>query len=368
MNADPNLLNLFIFPFLVAAILCYLITPLVIRFAKYAGIIDDPKKNKHEKVIHTYPTPRGGGIALFLAFVFTSLLFLPLDRYLRGILAGSVVIVVTGFLDDKYNLNPYLRILLGFLAAAFPIASGIGISFISNPLGGIIDLSQPQIQFSLFGQERSLWVLSSLFGAFWIVFIMNMLNMGAKGVDGQLTGTVIVAATIMAILSLRNSADITSWPAIIIAAIIAGAYSGFLPWHIYPQKIMPAYGGSTLAGYLLAILSILSTAKVGALMLILGVPIIDTIYQMARRMATGRSPVWGDRGHLHHRLLDAGWSKSKVAIFYWLSTLVLGVPALYLNSSFKFYTIIGVAIALGGLILWLKYQSLSSKPQGRSTG
>ena len=182
---------------------------------------------------------------------------------------------------------------------------------------------------------------------------MNMINMGAKGVDGQLSGVTVITALTIAILSLRYSADITQWPVIILAAITTGAYLGFLPWHIFPQKIMPGYGGSTLAGYLLGILSILATAKVGVLIVVLGIPLIDTGYVIISRILKGKSPVWGDRNHLHHRLLDAGMSKGQVALFYWAITGILGVTALNLNTNAKVYTMIGVAVLLGGLIIWL---------------
>jgi UDP-GlcNAc:undecaprenyl-phosphate GlcNAc-1-phosphate transferase len=349
-----NIRNLFLLPWIVAAVVSFLTTPLVIKFAKKLGIIDYPKK--HPKVIHTTPTPRGGGIPIFAALVIGSLIFLPIDRHLVGILAGALILVVMGFLDDKHDLNPYLRLTLGFVAAAAPIAAGIGIAFISNPLGGIIDLSQPQLNFTLFGVSHSIWILSDLFAIFWITFLMNIVNMGAKGVDGQLSGVTVVSALTIALLSLKFSADITQWPVIILAAITAGAYLGFLPWHIFPQKIMPGYGGSTLAGYLLAVLSILSTTKVGVLMVVLGVPLIDTGYTIIRRILAGKSPVWGDRGHLHHRLLDAGMSKSQVAMFYWAITAVLGFAALNLNTTTKVYTMIGIAVFLGGLIIWLTYR------------
>lgn len=351
-----ELRNLFLLPWLIAAVVAFLTTPLAIIFAKKIGIIDDPKKNKHPKVIHTYPTPRGGGIPIFIALVGTSIFFLPLDKQIIGILIGALILVVMGILDDKYNLNPYVRLLVGFIAAAAPIAAGIGISFITNPFGGIINLSHPQINFSLFGQTHSIWVLSDLFAIFWITFLMNIVNMGAKGVDGQLSGVTVIAALTIAFLSLRFSADITQWPVIILAAITAGAYLGFLPWHVFPQKIMPGYSGSTLAGYLLAILSILSTTKVGALVVVLGVPLIDTGYTIVRRILQGKSPVWGDRGHLHHRLLDAGLSKAQVAIFYWMFTALLGFLALNLNTASKIYTMVGITLLLGGLILWLTYK------------
>ncbi len=273
---------------------------------------------------------------------------------------GATIVVIIGLLDDKYNLNPYLRLAIGFLAASAPIAAGVGIAFISNPTGGIIDLSQLQLNINLFGQERSIWILSDVFALIWITFMMNMLNMGAKGVDGQLTGVVVIAAFAIAALSLRFSADITQWPVIVLASITAGAFLGFLPWHIYPQKIMPSYSGATLAGFLLAVLSILATTKVGILIVVLGVPLVDTGYVIIRRIASGRSPVWGDRGHLHHRLLDAGWSKRKVALFYWLISAGLAALALNLNTASKLYTMVGIAVVTGGLILWLTYRPKSS--------
>jgi len=353
--------NLFLLPWLIAMVISFLVTPIVIKFAGKLGIIDDPKKNKHPKVIHTTPTPRGGGIPIFIALFATTLFFLPIDKHVVGILVGASILVVMGILDDRYNLNPYVRLALGFLAAAAPIASGIGIAFITNPFGGIIDLSQPQITFSLFGSTHSIWLIADLFAIFWVTFLMNMINMGAKGVDGQLSGVVLIAALTIAILSIRYSADITQWPVITLAAITAGAYLGFLPWHIFPQKIMPGYGGSTLAGYLLGILSILATAKVGILLVVLGVPLIDTGYVIFNRIRHGKSPVWGDRGHLHHRLLDAGLSKGNIALFYWGVTAILGIIALNLNTGAKIYTMVGIAVFLGGLILWLTYRSKNKK-------
>ncbi len=358
-----NLRNLFLVPWIISAVIAFLTTPLAIKFAEKIGIIDDPAKNKHPKVIHTYPIPRGGGIPIFMALLISSLIFLPIDKQLIGILVGAIILVVMGVFDDKYNLNPYLRLVIGLAAAAAPIAAGIGISFISNPLGGIINLSQPQINFEFFGETRSIWIVSDIFAIFWITFLMNIVNMGAKGVDGQLSGVTVIAALTIAFLSLRFSADITQWPVIILAAITAGSYFGFLPWHIFPQKIMPGYGGSTLAGYLLAVLSILSTTKVGTLVVVLGIPLIDTGYTIVRRILSHKSPVWGDRGHLHHKLLDAGLSKTQVAIFYWAITAILGFLALNLNTANKIYTMVGIAMLLGGLILWLTYKPKKNNNQ-----
>lgn len=351
--------NLLIWPLLLAALVAFLATPLVIKIAWKIGIVDDPKKNKHVKVIHDYPVPRGGGLAIYAAILVATIYFLPIDKHVLGILIGATVILLMGILDDKYNLNPYLRIAIGLFAALIPIASGIGIAFVSNPFGGVIDLSHPQIYFHLFGEMKSIWIIADILALVWIVFMMNIINMGAKGIDGQLPGVATIAALTVALMSFQYSADLSQWPVIILASITAGAFVGFLPWNFYPQKIMPGYSGSTLAGYLLAILAILATTKVGILIVVLGVPIIDTVYTMVRRVMQGKSPVWGDRGHLHHKLLDVGLSKRQVVYFYWGVTALLGSLALNLNTSSKLYTIVTVALILAGL--WVILHRVKNK-------
>lgn len=342
-----------ILPIIFSALLAFIATPVVIVFAKRFNLIDDPKLNNHPKVIHSTPIPRGGGLAIFIAILIASCFYLSIDKKLIGILLGGLILTITGILDDKYNLNPYLRLFIGFTAALFPIMSGIGIAFVSNPLGGIIDLSYPRITFEFFGQH-SIWLLADLFALFWVTFLMNMVNMGAKGVDGQLSGVAVISALTIMFTSLKFFEDSSQESVIILSAILAGAYLGFLPWHIHPQKIMPGYSGSTLAGYMLGVLSILSTTKVGVLLVVLGVPLIDTVYTIIRRIIHKKSPVWGDRGHLHHRLLDSGLTKSQVAIFYWVTTAILGLLAINLNTLPKLYTMIGVTVFVGGLILLLK--------------
>jgi UDP-GlcNAc:undecaprenyl-phosphate GlcNAc-1-phosphate transferase len=337
-----KLVYLLFLPLAMSFIVSLVLTPVVIKYASRLGVMDDPKKNKHPKVIHTKPTPRGGGIPIFFSIFIVSLIFIPIDKHLISILIGALIIFVMGYLDDKYNLSPYTRIIIEFIAVLIPVLSGIGINFVTNPFGGTFDLSNP--------------IISDVFACFWIVFLMNVVNMGAKGIDGQLSGVAIISALTIGALSFSYSTDITQWPVTLISSITAGAFLGFLVWHKYPQKIMPGYGGSTLAGYMLGIASILSTTKVGTLIVVLGVPLIDTGYVIIRRILSGKSPVWGDRGHLHHRLLDSGLSKSQVTYIYWLLTAVLGILALNLNSTYKLYTIIGVTLFVGGLILFLTYR------------
>jgi UDP-GlcNAc:undecaprenyl-phosphate GlcNAc-1-phosphate transferase len=360
--------QLYLFPLFITFIFSLAITPIVRRFYTRQGWLDDPKRKKHPKVLHTYPVPRGGGIAVFLAIVLSSFLYLHIDQHLIGILCGGFLLVVVGFFDDLFDLNPYPRLLFGFVAAMCVVLSGIGIAFITNPLGGgILHLDSLQYHFQLFGEQRSFWVLSDLFALVWIVWSMNMVNW-SKGLDGQLPGIVVIAASIIAFLSFRFTEDVTQWNVSILAAITAGAYLGFLPYNFYPQSIMPGYGGGTLAGFLLATLAILSGAKVATMIIVLGIPTVDGLYTIIRRISSGRSPVWGDRGHLHHRLLDFGWGKRRVAIFYWIVTAILGFIALQLNAQQKLFTIVTLTLIIGGILLWFNYFSFSSKVHGHDNG
>ena len=353
--------------FLTAFFLSFLITPMTIQVYKNLGWLDDPKKQKHPKVIHRYPVPRGGGIPIFLSLLITSLFFLPIDKHLIGILLGGVVLFIIGILDDRYNLNPYIRLLAGFFAAILVVGSGIGIPFITNPLGGVIQLSQPQIPFFLFGKLHTIWILADIFALFWIVSCMNFVNW-SKGLDGQLPGVAVIAALTIAILSLHFSADITQWPVISLAIILAGSYLALLLFNFYPQKIMLGYGGGSLAGYLLAVLSILSTTKVGTAIMVLGIPLIDAGFVLISRLAAGKSPVWGDTRHLHHKLLSLGWSKPRIALFYWTITALLGFLALYLNSQQKLFTILLLTVSLGIFLLWFKFFASSLKPLDPDNG
>lgn len=332
--------KLILLPLVIAALVAALTTPLTIKLAWRLGLVDDPKKRKHPAHVEKRVIPRAGGLPIFLALLVTSLFFLPFDRHLIGILAGGAVMLIVGLLDDRFDLNPYFRLATCFLAAGLVVAAGIGITFITNPFDGIINLPP-------------LW--ATVFGLFWIVSLSNIVNW-SKGFDGQLPGIVTIAALTIALLAKRFSADIAQWPVVILASITAGAYLGFLPFNFYPQKIMPGYSGGTLAGFMLAVLAILSTTKVGTAIVVLGVPIIDAFYSVIRRIASGRSPVWGDRGHLHHKFLDEWrWGKRRTAIFYWLITAFLGAAALSLNSQQKFYTIVMLAVIIGGLLLWFNF-------------
>jgi UDP-GlcNAc:undecaprenyl-phosphate GlcNAc-1-phosphate transferase len=334
-------------PAITAFIVSVAATPLVISWAKRMGLVDNPVTHKHPAVIHNVVTPRAGGIPIFLALL-TVIFFLPLDQRLSAILAGAFITVLLGTLDDKYDLSPYLRLAVMFLAAGIVVfLGGVGITFITNPFGGEIRFDQIIWSFDLLGETRHIVVLADLLAIIWIVWVMNAISW-SSGVDGQMSGVAAIAAAVLALVAYKYvSADPAQVPVLVIALVTAGAYFGFLPYSAYPQRIMPGFGGATLAGYLLAVLAILAGGRVATTILVLAVPLLDGAYAVYRRLLSGHSPVWGDRQHFHHKLLDLGFSKRQVALFYWLLAATLGLAALSLDSQGKLFAF--VMVVLSGL-------------------
>jgi UDP-GlcNAc:undecaprenyl-phosphate/decaprenyl-phosphate GlcNAc-1-phosphate transferase len=359
----------FIVPAILAAVVSSGITALITRWGSKLKIVDDPKTHNHPKVVHDKPVPRGGGWPIWVALVVGVIAFSAKETKLWGIVAGATILALTGFLDDRFSekVSPYLRLLLNGLAALCVIGVGIGIAYITNPWGGVINLDTPRWCFGYAGSTHCIWILSDLFALVWLIWMQNIVGW-SSGVDGQLSGFVITAAVTMALLAMRFGTDSSQLPVLILAGITTGAFAGFLPWNWFPQKIMPGYGGKSLAGFLLGTLAILSAAKVGALLLVLGLPVIDAVLVIIKRIKEGRSPVWGGREHLHHYLLDAGWGKRRIAIFYWGVSIVLAVFAWQLKAPLKLFTMAAIALLVTGAVLWLKNWSTSLKQPGRDNG
>lgn len=329
-----------------------IITPIVRNFFIKRGWVEDPtKKDKKTHNATALTTiPRGGGIPIFLSILFSSLLLLPLDKHLIGILIGALITLLIGIWDDLKDISPLIRFFTNVLAALIIVGSGIGISFISNPFsGGVIDLSFLKINFDFFG-SHSIWVISDLLAVIWIVWCMNIVGW-ATGVDGQLPGFTAIAAFFIGILGFRYSSDITQWSVIILSGAVCGAYLGFLPYNFFPQTIMPGYSGKSLAGFFLAVLSILSGAKLATLIFLLAVPMTDAIYTIIRRLIHHQPIYLGDGQHFHHQLLKKGWSRRSIALLYWAFSLVLGFLSLFLNSSQKVYVFIGFALIFFGVLI-----------------
>lgn len=329
----------------VSFLISFILTIPMIFLAKKLHLVTDRKKRYHPAHTHTGIISRGGGIPIFLSFLLTVLIFLPVNKILLGIFLGSFLLVIVGLLDDYRDVSPYIRFGANLFISALVILFGLGIPYISNPFGGVIRLDTWQIPIDFLG-KHSIWVIADLAALIWLSWTTNMVNW-SKGVDGQLPGFVAITAIFMGLLSQRFTAyDISAQTVMLLSFIVAGAYLGFLPFNFYPQKIMPGYGGGALAGFLLGILSILSFGKVGTAVLILSIPIIDAAYAILRRLKNKKSPFKADWGHFHHKLLEIGWGKRRIAVFYWIVSLILGISALFLKGIEKLIAFITIGLLL----------------------
>jgi len=341
----------FFFPFIVAFIITSLITPLSIFFIKRIGLLDDPKRRKHPGIIHKKPTPRGGGIPFFLGIALTGIFFLPLTNAVIALFFASLVALILGVIDDKFDVSPYLRFLINIAVALIVVGAGITVPFITNPLGGILYLNSLFFPIDFAGLHFAIY-LSDVIAVLWIIWVMNMLNW-SKGVDGQMPGIVAISAIVIGLLSLRLAgSDNFSEISVNLSFIIAGSSLGFLVFNFHPAKIFPGYS-ATAVYLLLAAVSIMSGAKLATAILVMGVPMIDGFFTILRRVLSGRSPFWHDKKHLHHLLLGFGISQRHIALFYWIISAILGILALVLSSQAKLFAIIMLVIIVGGTLLFL---------------
>ncbi len=343
-----------------AFILAFISTPAVIRFAQRFSLITDKRTRKHPAHTHKGRIPRAGGLAVFLGVVVASLFLLPLNKIFRAVHLAALLLLIIGLLDDKYDLSPYLRFFLNILAASIAVAGGIGIPYFSNPLGGIVDLRPFSFKINFFG-EREVLYLADFLAIFWLVFTTNVINW-SKGVDGQMPGFVAIAAFFLGVLAYRFSAfDIKVEDTAVFSFIVSGAFLGFLPWNFYPQKIMPGYSGGALAGFYLGVLSLLSFGKLGTFIMILAVPLIDGVYTIVRRLAARRSPFLADWGHFHHRLLEIGWGRRRIAVFYWLITFLLGFSSLFITGIKRLAALFSILLLMAVFFGFIERVKRSSK-------
>lgn len=345
--------------FILPAVIAFLITALAIfptiKLAKKFSLMDHPKKRPHPAHTQQRIVPRAGGLAVFLGITAAILAFVPFGEQVAGILGGLLILLIIGLLDDKYqNLSPYFRLITQFIAALVVILSGVGIDFVTNPMGGIIHFNPP---------------ISEILALIWIVWVMNMINW-SKGVDGQMPGIVTIAALILGFLSLKInlSYDLQQLNVTKLSFITAGASFGLLIFNWHPAKIFPGFSGSTILGFMIAVLSILSGTKLATAGLVLLIPATDFAYTFIRRILQGKSPVWGDRGHLHHKLLQVGLTHQQISLFYILVSVILGAISLVLSSSGKLFAAVLLTIVILGGILWLNFFGGLSKQADPDNG
>jgi len=312
-------------------------TPFIITLAHKIGAVDVPDDKRR---VHKKPIPRLGGLAIFYGFLVSLLFFARLDQQMRGILIGALIIVGVGIIDDVKQLRALVKLAAQIVAALVVVFNNIRIIAISVPAfiseTGVLQLGMFSIPITVV----------------WVIIVTNAVNL-IDGLDGLAVGVSSIASFSLFFIAILGGEQNVA----IISAALAGGCLGFLPYNFNPAKIFMGDTGSQFLGYMLSVICIQGLFKGYVIisfivpLLILGLPLFDTIFAIVRR-AWNHKPIMGaDRGHLHHRLLDNGFTqKQTVAILYVIAS-VLGISAVLLLEKGAYAAcvllMVAVAVAFG---------------------
>lgn len=363
-------------PFILSLVLSWLLTGYIRDVAvKYNWLAKPRKRDAHQK-----PTPRLGGVALFLSFFIIILFFailnpsffnfnstnlnfwgFEINKHLFGILLGALVIFGAMVWDDIKGMPTWAKFFWQIAAVLIIIASGIGIDYISNPFGGFIRFDQIQIPLGLFGNTYHITLWADLFTIFWLVGMMNVINF-LDGLDGLAGGVSFISVFVIFFLSLTPS--ISQFATAFLAITLAGSILGFLPKNFHPAKIFMGDSGSMFLGFMLGVLAIISGGKVATAFLVLGFPIIDGLWVAIRRIKNGTSPFKADNTHLHHLMLKAGIGYRQTVLTLYFITATFGIISLFLGTREKFFAIIWLILILAIIVMLMFY--LTKKKEKRT--
>lgn len=301
---------------ILAALITFTTTPIVRVLAFKIGAVDVPKD---ERRMHKKPMPRLGGLAIFLGFFLTTLVFCDYSPTMLAIWFGGLLIVIVGILDDVFRLNAFVKLAVQIVAAGLAVWQGLTIEFIN-----------------FFGTYYTLGWLEIPVTVIWIIGLTNALNL-IDGLDGLSCGVSAISSLSLLLVTLTLAGNLSSS---LLMAILAGSCLGFLPFNSNPAKIFMGDTGALFLGYTLALLSIDGVFKLHAVLSfmiplsIFGVPLFDTTFAIVRRLIKGQNPfTTPDRGHLHHRLIDMGFNqKQSVRILYAICG-ILGISAFMFTSE-----------------------------------
>jgi UDP-GlcNAc:undecaprenyl-phosphate GlcNAc-1-phosphate transferase len=311
-------------------IISVLVTPLVKKLALKIGATDVPDTRKvHHKIM-----PRLGGLAIYISFILGFFILHPESPYKLPILLGSTVIIITGILDDIYQLSAKWKLVGQLIAAAVVIFGGVDVEFINLPFGG-------QIQFGIFSIPLTF---------IWIVGVTNAINL-IDGLDGLAAGVSSIGLiTISGMAIVMGDTFVMS-----MGFILLGSTIGFLVYNFYPAKIFMGDTGALFLGYMIAVLSLLGFKNITVISLIvpiiiLGVPISDTFFAIVRRLIHNKPLSAPDKSHLHHCLLRLGYSHRKTVL------LIYGMSALFSLAAviFSQATLLVALIVLFVLLLLIE--------------
>ena len=305
-------------------------TPVIRTLAFKFGVTDVPKDNRR---MHRKEMPLMGGLAIFLGFTLTVLIFCKPTMQTYAMLLGNLIVVITGIIDDRYDMNAFVKLFLQISAAATAVFGGITIE-----------------RFNIFGRTVEFGQFAPIVTIAWIVAIVNAVNL-IDGLDGLSCGVSTIAATTLLITLVRTDTDVN---VICMIAILVGACVGFLPFNFNPAKIFMGDTGAMFLGYTLAVLSIQGCFKLDGLvsfwvpMLAFAFPLADTSFAFLRRILTGKSPFSADRSHLHHRLIDKGFDQKHAVLILYALSGILGISAILFSFGWtiKAFVVAGCALII----------------------
>lgn len=312
-NAMFNFMDLGI-AFIIALLSTFLLTFPVKKFAVKVGAVDLPNHRK----IHKKVTPRLGGLAIFIGTFLGMLYLQPQDEFLFEIICGAIVIIITGALDDRFTLRPIAKLTGQLIATSFLISGGLIIERITLPFIGQVELG----------------FLSVLVTVLWVVGITNAINL-IDGLDGLATGVTSIALISLFIMAVIDSRLLVAYFCI----VLIGANLGFLYHNFYPAKIYMGDTGSNFLGYMIAVISILGLFKNIALfsfiipIIVLAVPIFDTLFAILRRILSRQNIMMPDNKHIHYQLLASGYSHRKTVLILYGISAIFGVLAVIFNEA-----------------------------------
>ncbi len=319
----------YIITFALAFIVAFSATPIVRKLAFKVGGVDIPKDNRR---MHKKPIALLGGLAIICGFVVslafdlltTSNIITP-GKEIAGLMTGIAVIMLMGVLDDTRTLNAWVKLAFQILAAVCVVAiSGTRISVLTNPFG-----ADPYMELSPY--------ISIPLTIMWIVGITNAINL-IDGLDGLAAGVSSISSLSLFFVSILRAdlaPSITVYTALVTAAL-AGSTLGFLPFNFNPAKIFMGETGAAFLGFTLGVISIQGAMKsytaisIAIPLLVLGLPLFDTLFAITRRVLSRKSIMQADRGHLHHRLIDMGLSQRQSVLIMYIASASLGLCAIVL--------------------------------------
>jgi UDP-GlcNAc:undecaprenyl-phosphate GlcNAc-1-phosphate transferase len=320
-----------ILPAVIAFLGSLVLTPLAKKISNKYGLMDKANKRK----VHNGSIPRGGGIAIYTAFVLAVLVTGNFSREIAGFLLSSFIVVSLGIVDDKFGLRAIPKFIVQSIAAATAIYFGIVINMDMFLVGHLAKYSFLAVPLTFF----------------WIVGITNAINI-IDGLDGLAAGVSTIAAFAIATVAFLSGETSVGT----LALIVGFSALGFLP-HNFKSRIFMGDSGSLFLGFSLATLSIMGSLKLATAFslivpfIIFLVPIFDTAFAILRRIIRKKSIFEGDRRHFHHRLLDLGFSPLQAVLFIYFLSTVFSILAVYSsqvrNRTGYFLFAISLALLLG---------------------